>query len=85
MKTQLKFDQKALKRKMDDLSKNQVPYALSRTFNTLAYQVQQRLRKNVDKYFDGGRLSLLKAVLYLAKAPRTFYSRLYMSRAIVHT
>ena len=72
MKTQLKFDQKALKRKMDDLSKNQVPYALSRTFNTLAYQVQQRLRKNVDKYFDGGAVKFTKSGIVFSQSSKNF-------------
>jgi hypothetical protein len=72
MKTQLKFDQSKLMKKMDDISKKQVPFALSQTFNTLVYEVQQRLRKDVDKYFDGCAVKFTKSGIMFSTSSKNF-------------
>jgi len=54
MKTTFTFDIKKAMKGFDDLEKKQIPFAVSKAFNAIAFKTKKHIEKKMDKTFDGG-------------------------------
>jgi hypothetical protein len=61
MNVNFEFDPEKLQRGMNELHKNQIPFASSLAINRLLFLTQQNLKRGVDRWVDGGAVSFTKS------------------------